>query len=595
MATDARTAPADAPSRRAAGLLWRTSAPERRNLVIALIGLAVAGALDAAGPALGKAFIDRYLVPRDPAIGAMLGLLLGALAAGVVATWLRFFQLTRLAGVAMRSVQRLREQVYGHALALPVAFFDRAITGQIVSRITNDTEAVKLLYVQVLFIMLDAVVMLATLIVTMAFLDWRLMLIVVALGPAVVGIVTLYRKLSAPAVARTRELRGELNVQTAEAIGGMSVLQATGAIERYRERYARLNASHLQSRRRELRANAWLLRPALDLLTVAMLALVIAAFGLRDQGGALGTVEVGIVYAFVSYLARVTEPLIQLTMQFSQLQQAVVASARVNTLLEEPVVAPPTEGARPRDGSVVFEHVTFGYDPAHPVLHDISFEIPPGEFIGVVGPTGSGKSTLLALMLRFYQTPRGRVMLGAHPIAAIGETAFREAVGLVPQDPFLLAASVRENIAMGRPLAPDRIESAARAAGAHDFIVRLEHGYDTVLGEGGARLSSGEKQLVAIARALAGEPRILLLDEATARIDTQTERQVRQTLAALAGRLTVISVAHRLATIRDADRILVMSHGRLVESGPHEVLMAREDGLYRRLVEKQQLESVVEE
>lgn len=595
MGTDAPIAPADAPTRRAAGLLWRTSAPERRNLVLALIGLAIAGALDAAGPALGKAFIDGYLVPRNPALGAMLGLLLGALAAGVIATWLRYFQLARLAGVAMRSVQRLREQVYGHALALPIGFFDRAITGQLVSRITNDTEAVKLLYVQVLFIMLDAVVMLATLVITMAFLDWRLMLIVVALGPAVVGIVTLYRKLSAPAVARTRELRGELNVQTAEAIGGMSVLQATGAIERYRERYTRLNDAHRQSRRRELRANAWLLRPALDLLTVAMLALVIAAFGLREHGGALGAVEVGIVYAFVSYLARVTEPLIQLTMQFSQLQQAVVASARVNALLEEPVVTPPADGPRPHDGSVLFEDVRFGYDPAHPVLHDIGFTIASGEFVGIVGPTGSGKSTLLALMLRFYEAQGGRVSLGGCPIAGIGEAAFRESVGLVPQDPFLLAASVRENIAMGRPLAPGKVEAAARAAGAHDFITRLEHGYETLLGEGGARLSSGEKQLVAIARALAGEPRILLLDEATARIDTQTEQRVRQTLSALAGRLTLISVAHRLATIRDADRILVMSHGRLVESGSHEALMARTEGLYRRLVEKQQLESVVED
>ncbi len=593
MPTDSPAGPTVPPSRRAARLLWRSAQPERRNLVLALIGLAVAGALDAIGPVLGKAFIDRYLMPRDPAIGAIAGLLIGALIAGTTASWVRYFQLARLAGVAMRSVQRLRETVYDHVLRLPIAFFDRAITGQVVSRVTNDTEAVKLLYVQVLFVMLDAVVMLTTLIVTMAFLEWRLMLIVAALGPAVWAIVSLYRKLSAPAVARTRELRGELNVQTAEAIGGMAVLQATGAIQTYAQRYADLNEAHFQSRKLELRANAWLLRPALDLLNVAMLALVILAFGLRDAGGSLGAVEVGVLYAFVSYLARVTEPLIQLTMQFSQLQQAVISAARVNALLDEAEANRPASSARAADGSILFDSVTFGYDPARPVLHDVSLAIAPGEFIGVVGATGSGKSTLLALLLRFYPTRQGRLLLGGAPIADLDEAAFRETVGLVPQDPFLLAATVRENIAMGRALTSAQIEDAARAAGADAFIERLDLRYDTLLGEGGARLSAGERQLIAIARALAGKPRILLLDEATSRIDTQTEQQVQRTLAALAGRLTVVSVAHRLATIRDADRIVAMSHGRIAEIGNHDTLMRRDGGLYRRLVEMQQLQAAV--
>jgi ATP-binding cassette subfamily B protein/ATP-binding cassette subfamily C protein/ATP-binding cassette subfamily B multidrug efflux pump len=320
---------------------------------------------------------------------------------------------------------------------------------------------------------------------------------------------------------------------------------------------------------------------------------VILAFGLRDTGGSLGAVEVGVLYAFVSYLARVTEPLIQLTMQFSQLQQAVISAARVNSLLDEAEASRPASSARAADGSVLLESVTFGYDPARPVLHDVSLAIAPGEFIGVVGATGSGKSTLLALLLRFYPTTQGRLLLGGAPIADLDEAAFRETVGLVPQDPFLLAATVRENIAMGRPLTSAQIEEAARAAGADTFIERLDLRYDTLLGEGGARLSAGERQLIAIARALAGKPRILLLDEATSRIDTQTEQQVQRTLAALAGRLTVVSVAHRLATIRDADRIVAMSHGRIAEVGDHDTLMRREGGLYRRLVEMQQLQAAV--
>ncbi len=582
--------------RAALALLVRSAAPDLATLRTSALWLLLAAALEALGPVLGKVFIDRYLLPRDANLGAIAGLLGGALIAGWLANALRFGQLVRLAGVAMRSVQRLREQVYGHVLRLPMAFFDRAITGALVSRITNDTEAVKSLYVQLLFVMLDSMIMLVVMMLSMALLNWRLMLIVALLVPAVVAIVWLYQRWSAPAVARTRALRSDLNAQAAESITGMAVVQASGAAERFSQRFAATNAQHYASRRQELRANAWLLRPALDFLNVALLAAVIGVYGLRagdgsgsGSGSGLSALEIGVLYAFVGYIARVVEPLIQITMQFSQLQQALVAAARVNTLLDEPLAPPPSGDAQVAAGRISVHDLHFGYRPGRPVLHGLELEIPAGQFVGIVGHTGSGKTTLLSLLLRFYPVPPGTLLIDGQPLHSLGDEAFRRAVGLVPQEPFLLAASARENIAMGRALDDAAIKTAARAAHAHGFISALPQGYDTPLGEGGARLSVGEKQLIAMARALAGQPRILLLDEATAHIDSETEGQVQQALAALRGQVTVLAIAHRLATVRDADQILVMNHGRIAERGSHAELMALPDGIYQRLVLLQQL------
>ena len=578
--------------RAALALLVRSAAPDLATLRVSALWLVLAAALEALGPVLGKIFIDRYLLPRDANLGAMAGLLGGALIAGWLANALRYGQLVRLAGVAMRSVQRLREQVYGHVLRLPMAFFDRAITGALVSRITNDTEAVKALYVQLLFVMLDSAIMLAVMMLSMALLDWRLMLIVALLVPAVVAIVWLYQRWSAPAVARTRSLRSDLNAQAAESIAGMAVVQASGAATRFTQRFADTNAQHYASRRQELSANAWLLRPALDFLNVALLAAVIAVYGLRasDGGGSgLSALEVGVLYAFVGYIARVVEPLIQITMQFSQLQQALVAAARVNTLLDEPLAPAPSGAAQVGAGAITVRNLHFGYRPERQVLHGLNLEISAGQFIGIVGHTGSGKTTLLSLLLRFYPALQDSLLIDGQPLHSLADEDFRRAVGLVPQEPFLLAASARENIAMGRRLDDAAIETAARAAHAHGFISALAQGYDTPLGEGGARLSVGEKQLIAMARALAGQPRILLLDEATAHIDSETEGRVQQALAALRGRVTVLAIAHRLATVRDADQIIVLNHGRIVERGRHAKLMALPDGIYQRLVLLQQL------
>jgi ATP-binding cassette subfamily B protein/ATP-binding cassette subfamily C protein/ATP-binding cassette subfamily B multidrug efflux pump len=587
-----------AQARQAAGLLRRAAHPDRAHLGWATAWLILAAGLEVLGPLLGKKLIDEHLLPHHldwTRIGLLLG---GVLLTGWAASWLRFLQLVRLSGLAMRSVQRLRESVYGHVLRLPMAFFDRAITGQLVSRVTNDTEAVKNLYIQVLFVILDSTIVLIGTSIAMAWLDWHLMLIVLALLPAVLAIIWLYQRLSAPAVTRARALRSDINAQMAESIGGMSVLQANNAQQRFGGRFATTNEQHYTARVAELRANAFLLRPALDFLNVILLAVVIFTFGRSS----MGAVEVGVLYAFISYIARVVEPLIQITMQFSGLQQAVVATARVAALLDE--ANAPEHGQRSGSGgrladnpanadpdapAVRVRDLSFAYVEGQTVLHHLSLDIPQGAFFGIVGHTGSGKSTLLSLLLRYYPARQGSIEIHGQPLAGIANERFRAEVGLVPQDPFLLAASARENIDMGRGLSQEDIETAARAAHAHDFISRLEQGYDTPLGEGGSRLSSGQKQLIAIARALAGKPRILLLDEATSRIDSQTEQIVQEAVVGLRGKVTVIAIAHRLSTIRDADRVVVLNHGRISEAGSHEELMRIEGGLYQRLYLLQQL------
>jgi ATP-binding cassette subfamily B protein/ATP-binding cassette subfamily C protein/ATP-binding cassette subfamily B multidrug efflux pump len=580
-----RAAPSAGDRRKGFALLARAAAPDARQLARASGWMIGAGLLESLGPILGKIFIDEHLLPRDFDLLAVALLLAGMLVTGVASSILRYLQLVRLAGLAMRSVRRLREWVYGHVLRLPMAFFDRAITGQLVSRITNDTEQIRQLYQQVLFEVLQGLTVLLGALIAMAWLDWRLMLIVVMLLPATAGIIWGYQRWSAPAVARSRELRSDINAQMSESIAGMSVLQATGAAPRFSHRFAETNDGYYRARLGETRANAWLLRPALDLFNVVLIVAVIAAFGSERFDG----LQIGLLYAFITYIARVVEPLISITMQFSLLQQAVIAAARVNTLLAEGGTAAVAPGRRIDAGGVRLAKVTFGYDADEPVLHDLSLDVPAGRFYGIVGHTGAGKTSLLALLLRFYTPQAGRIEIDGIPLAAIGDGEFRADVGLVPQEPFLLAASARENIDMGRGLTDAQIEAAARAARAHEFIAALEGGYDTPLGEGGARLSSGQKQLVAVARALAGEPKILFLDEATSRIDSETERLVQQALAELHGKVTVIAIAHRLSTIRAADRIVVLNHGRIAEQGSHDELMAIDSGIYQRLYLLQQI------
>ena len=571
----------------AIGLLMQAAAGERATLWRGLAWLILASSLEAMVPIVGKRYIDSYLLTKNFDVMAMAGLVTAGLLCTWASGWIRYAQLARMAGVARRSVLRLRERVYAHVLGLPMAFFDRAITGQLVSRVTNDTEAVNTLYRQVLYVMLDCSIIVLSSMVAMAWLDWRLMLTVALLVPCMVVIILLYQRFSSKAVQRQRQLRSDINAQVAESIAGMAVLQGAGAAGRFEARFAQTNSQHLEARKAELRANAWLLRPALDLLNVFLITTLIYGFGSRE----MSAVEVGLLYAFLAYISRVVEPLIQITLQFGQLQQSMVAASRVGSLLDETAPVPQTEFSRGVDrGEIEIESLSFGYDPERPVLHDLSLTIPAGSFCGIVGHTGSGKSTLLSLLLRFYTAQSGRISIDEQALALLPDEAFRAAVGLVPQEPYLMAASARENIAMGRADIPEeRIVAAAKAARVHEFLSALPQGYDTLLGEGGARVSTGQKQLIAMARALAGQPRILFLDEATSNIDSATERTISEALEALRGEVTVVAIAHRLSTIRAADQIVVLNHGHLTERGTHEQLMEIEGGLYQRLVQLQAL------
>ena len=582
---------AQSKGRDAAGLLLRMAWPDRSSVLMGTFWLLIAALLEAAGPLLGKHYIDHYLLPgRFTDVAGMAWLLGALLFTGVAASLVRYLQLIRMAGVARRAVLRLREQVYAHVLALPMQFFDTQITGALASRVTNDTESVNQLYRQVLYVMLDSSIVVFGAFVAMAWLDLRLMLIVLMLVPFMVGIIWLYQRLSSKAVAQARALKSDINAQLAENLSGMAVLQASGATGRFGQRFSAHNEQHYQARMQELNANAWLLRPALDLLNVLLMVALIYGFAQRELSG----MEVGLLYAFLAYLARVVEPLIQITMQFGQLQQSLIAAARVDVLLRE--VPDPALQARPnaahmQQGRLQIKDLRAGYGEGADVLHPFDLDIEAGSFVGLVGHTGSGKSTLLSLLLRFYAPRGGSIRVDGIALEDLDDRQLRQDIALVPQEPQLMAASARDNLRMGRSQLSDQaLEEAARAARLHDTLLALPQGYDTLLGEGGVQLSTGQKQLLAMARALAGRPKILLLDEATANIDSATELLLGEALLNLRGRVTVIAVAHRLSTIREAEPILVLHHGRLVERGTHAELMQMEGCVYRRLVELQQLE-----
>ncbi|MFL0532861.1 ABC transporter ATP-binding protein [Bacillus bombysepticus] len=554
--------------------------PYKGLLSLAFIFLVGATVTEMMGPFLIKQFLDEHLVPRDFERSALVTLFVIYIVAHLLKVLFTYLNLLYFQNIAFKIVQDMRVEVYEHVQKLSLSFFDRTPIGTLVSRITNDTEAIKDFYVSVLSTFVKNVVFLVGILIAMFLLDVKLALFSLVLIPIMFAIMVLYRRKSAAFYLEVRNQLSVLNAKLNESIQGMNIVQVFRQEKRMRKEFEEVNNKHYSAGRRTLKLDALLLRPATDLVHIVAIALVLGLFGIDALKS---PVEVGVLYAFVNYIHRFFQPVNEMMMKLSFFQQALVSSSRVFHLMDEKDLAPVQKGNENRqvvDGDIEFKNVTFSYDGKRDVLKNVSFHVKQGQTVAFVGHTGSGKSTIMNLLMRFYNLKSGNIVIDGVDLEKFEEREIRKKIGLVLQDAFLFAGNVKQNIRMyNEEITDEEVKEAARFVQANTFIEKLPEQYETEVVERGAAFSSGQRQLIAFARTIATNPKVLVLDEATANIDTETEEAIQTALQQMRKGRTTIAIAHRLSTIQDADQIFVMHDGEIVERGTHQELLS-EQGLY---------------
>ncbi len=569
--------------------------PYRVRVMAMLVALVLGTAASLAPPLLAKVAIDEGIDRHDT---RTLVLVVIAFLASALLVWAMTYVQTYLVGwVGQRTLADLRLRIFTHLQRQPIGFYESRPAGVLISRMTNDVEALESLVTDSVVTLFQAGLTLLGAVGVLLYLDVRLALLTFCVVPLVFGGSIWFRLVSAGAFRRTRETIGAITAYLQETLSGIRVVRSFGQEPYHEQRFAQLNSENCDANMVTVKLNARYF-PAVEMLSGIALAVIVLYGGYQVLDG---HITAGTVVAFVGTLSYLFEPIQQLSQLYTTYQSGMAALEKIFQLLDITPDLTDRAAATRLDrirGEVRFEDVSFAYNPRKrsrretgaaqspdersgeepeevKALEHIDLTIPPGQTVALVGATGAGKSTMAKLLARFYDPTSGRILVDGHDLREVSSETLRSQMGIVPQEAFLFSGTVRENIAFGRPEATDeQVREAAAAVGAEEFISELAHGYDTEVGERGAQLSSGQRQLLAFARALVADPRILMLDEATSNVDLHTEGRIEAGLRRLLAGRTAIVIAHRLSTIRQAGRIVVLEHGRIVEQGTHDELIA---------------------
>lgn len=528
-------------------------------------------------PLVASYFIDHYLDHMNQTAFLILIAYYGLY---LLQCFIQYFGNLCFAKVSYSIVRDIRRDAFANMERLGMSYFDKTPAGSIVSRITNDTEAISEMFSGLLSNFISAIFIFTVTLYTMLTLDVKLTAIILIFLPFIFILVNAYRKKSVQVIAKTRSLLSDINAKLAESIEGIRIIQAFGQEERLKDEFELINEEHLTYANKSVALDSLFLRPAMSLLKLLAYAVLMTYFGFKGMQGGL---TAGIMYAFIQYINRLFDPLIEVTQNFSTLQTSMVSAGRVFKLIDEEIYEPAQDGQvmEVEQGDIEFKNVSFSYDGKQKILDQISFKVNKGETIAFVGSTGSGKSSIINVFMRFYEFQEGQVLIDGIDIRRYSQEALRQSIGLVLQDPFLYHGTIASNIRMYQDISDQEVKAAAEFVDADQFIQKLPNQYDAKVTERGSSFSTGQRQLLAFARTVASKPKILILDEATANIDSATEEIVQRSLAKMRQGRTTIAIAHRLSTIQDANCIYVLDKGKIIESGRHEELLEKQGTYYK--------------